>query len=80
MGLMQLRVLQKRYPTQNPSNTKPIPSVVRAYVHDVMCCLIDSSWWTNKVISHSIQCSTTGITKAVVYAILSMASAPQLVE
>ena len=35
-----------------------------------MCCLIDSSWWTNQVISRCIQCSTTGVTKAVAYAIL----------
>ena len=40
--------------------------------NNVMCCLIDSSWWTNQVISRCIQCSTTGVTKAVVYAILSV--------
>ena len=40
--------------------------------NNAMCCLIDSSWWTNLVISRCIQCSTTGVTKAVVYAILSV--------
>ena len=40
--------------------------------NNAMCCLIDSSWWTNQVISRCIQCSTTGVTKAVVYAILSV--------
>ena len=35
-----------------------------------MCCRIDPSWWTHCAISRSSQCSTTGVTKAVVYVIL----------
>ena len=31
-----------------------------------------SSYWTHQAISHSSQCSTTGLTKAVVCAILSV--------
>ena len=33
---------------------------------------IDPSWWTHWAISRSSQCSTTGVTKAVVCVILSM--------
>ena len=32
---------------------------------------IDLSWWTHWAISHSTQCSTTGVTKAMLCAILS---------
>ena len=41
-------------------------SVVRAFAHSVMGHRIDPSWWTYWAISHSSQCSTNGITKAVV--------------
>ena len=34
--------------------------------------LIDPSWWTHWAISRSSQCSMTGVTKAVVCAILSL--------
>ena len=44
-------------------------SVVRAFAHGAMGRPVDPSWWT---IARSSQCSTTGITKAVVCAILSV--------
>ena len=47
-------------------------SVVRAFARGMMDRRIDSSWWTHSAISHSSQCSTTGVTKAVVCAILSV--------
>ena len=46
-------------------------SVVRAFTHDAMGRRIDPSWWTYWAISRSSQCSTTGVTKAVVCVILS---------
>ena len=45
--------------------------MVRAFTHGAMGRRIDSSWWANLAISHSSQCSMTGVTKAVVCAILS---------
>ena len=42
--------------------------MVRVFAHGSMGHLIDRSW----AISHSSQCSTTGVTKAVVCAILSV--------
>ena len=45
-------------------------SVVRSFAHDAMGRRIDPSWWTHLAISRSNQCSTTGVTKAVVCAIL----------
>ena len=47
-------------------------SVVRAFAHGAMGHRIDPSWWTHWAISHSSQCSITGVTKAVVCAILSV--------
>ena len=47
-------------------------SVVRAFAHGAMGHQIDPSWWTHWDISHSIQCSTTGVTKAVVCVIMSV--------
>ena len=47
-------------------------SVVRAFAHGEMSRRIDPSWWTHGAISRSSQCSTTGVTKAVVCAILSV--------
>ena len=47
-------------------------SVGRAFAHDAMDRRIDPSWWTHSAISRSSQCSTTGVTKAVVCAILSV--------
>ena len=41
-------------------------SIVRAFPHGAMNRQIDPSWWTHLAISHSSQCSTTGVTKAVV--------------
>ena len=46
--------------------------MVRAFAHGAMGRRIDPSWWTHWTISRSIQCSTTGVTKAVVYVILSV--------
>ena len=52
--------------------------MVRALAHGAMGHWIDHSWWTHSVISRSSQCSTTGIakatgiTKAVVCAVLSV--------
>ena len=43
-------------------------SVVRAFAHGAMGRRIDPSWWTHRAISHSM----TGVTKAVVCAILSV--------
>ena len=37
------------------------------YLHGAMGCLIDPSWWSY---FHSSQCSTIGVTKAVVCAML----------
>ena len=45
-------------------------SVVRAFAHGAIGCQIDPSW--GGPISHSSQCSTTGVTKAVVCVILSV--------
>ena len=47
-------------------------SVVRAFAHGAMGRRIDPSWWTHRSISRSSQCSTTGVTKAVVGVILSV--------
>ena len=47
-------------------------SMVRVFAHGAMGCRIDPSWWTYWAISHSSQCSTTGITKAVVCVILAV--------
>ena len=41
-------------------------SVVRAFTHGAMGRRIDPSWLTHRAISCSSQCSTTGISKAVV--------------
>ena len=46
-------------------------SMVRAFAHGVMGHQIDPSWWTQPV-SRSSQCSTTGVTKAVVCVILAV--------
>ena len=47
-------------------------SVVRVFAHGAMGRQIDSSWWTHSAISRSSQCSTTGVTNAVVCAIISV--------
>ena len=46
--------------------------MVRVTVHGAMGHGIDPSWWTHRAISHSSQCFTTSVTKAVVSAILSV--------
>ena len=46
-------------------------SVVRAFTHGAMGCRIDHSWWTHWAISHSSQCSMTGVTKVMVCVTLS---------
>ena len=47
-------------------------SVVGAFAHGTMSHQIDPSWWSHWPISRSSQCSMTGVTKAVVCAILSV--------
>ena len=48
-------------------------SVVRAFAHGEIGCWIDPSWGGPfELISHSSQCSTTGLTKTVVCIILSV--------
>ena len=47
-------------------------SVVRAFAHGAIGRRIDPSWWTHSAISRASQCSTTGVTKAVVCVILSV--------
>ena len=47
-------------------------SSVVVSTHGVMGRWIDSSLWTQGAIYHSSQCSTTGVTKAVVCAIMMM--------
>ena len=47
-------------------------SVVRAFAHGAMGHWINPSWWTCWAISRSIQCTTTGVRKAVVCGILSV--------
>ena len=47
-------------------------SVVRAFAHGAMGRRIDPSWWTHSAISHSSQCFTTGVTKAMICVILSV--------
>ena len=42
----------------------------RDVAHGAMGRRIDPSWWTDWAISRSSQCSTTGVTKAVVCVIL----------
>ena len=46
--------------------------MVRAFAHGAMGRRIDPSWWTHEAISRSSQCSTTGVTKAMACAILSV--------
>ena len=46
--------------------------MVRAFAHGAMGRRIDPSWWTHWAISRPSQCSTTGVTKAVVCVILSV--------
>ena len=46
--------------------------MVRAFDYGAMGRRIDPSWWTHLVISRCSQCSTTGVTKAVVCVILSV--------
>ena len=46
--------------------------MVRAFAHVAMGCQIDPLCWTHRVISCSSQCSMTGVTKAVVFVILSV--------
>ena len=46
--------------------------VVRTFAHGVMGRRIDTSWWTYSAISRSSQCSSTGVTKAVVCDIMSV--------
>ena len=50
----------------------PGSSVVRAFSHGTMVRRIDPSWWTHRAISCSSQCFTTGLTKAMVCASLSL--------
>ena len=40
-------------------------SIVRSFVHGAMGRQIDPLWWTHGAISRSNQCSTTGVTKAI---------------
>ena len=44
----------------------------RGFAYGAMGCQINPSWWTYRAISHFVQCSMTGATKAVVCAILSV--------
>ena len=44
----------------------------RASAQGAMGPWIDPSWWTHWAISGSRQCSTTGVTKAVLCAVLSV--------
>ena len=46
--------------------------MVRAFAHGAMGHQINPSWWYHRAISRSIQCSTTGVKKAVVFVILSV--------
>ena len=46
--------------------------MVRAFTHSAMGHRIDPSWWTHWAISCSSQCSMTGVTKAMVWSILSV--------
>ena len=46
-------------------------SVVRAFTHGAMGHRINHSWWTHWAISHSSQCSSTGITKKKLVYVLS---------
>ena len=46
--------------------------MVRAFAHGTMGRRIDPSWWTHLTIFRSSQCSTTGVTKAVVCTIISL--------
>ena len=47
-------------------------SVVRAFAHGAMDRRIDPSWWAHRAIYSTIQYSMTGVTKAVVCAVLSV--------
>ena len=46
--------------------------MVRAFAHGAMGRRINPSWWTHRAISRFSQYSTTGVTKDVVCAILSI--------
>ena len=50
-------------------------SVLIALAYGAMGRRIDPSWWTHGAISRSSHCPTTGVTKAVVCAILSVGGA-----
>ena len=55
--------LKKSFFSNPPVFTVRCSSMVRTFAaHGVMVCRIDPSWWTNWGISHSSQCSTTGVT------------------
>ena len=54
------------------SNYERDVALVIAFAHGAMGHRIDASWWTYEAISRSSQCSTTGVTKDVVCAILSV--------
>ena len=47
-------------------------SVVRTFANGAMGHRVDPSWWTNRAISHSSQCSMTSVKKAMVCVILSV--------
>ena len=47
--------------------------MVTVFTRGVMGRQINPSWWIHWAISHSSQCSTTGVTNAVVCVILSVA-------
>ena len=46
--------------------------MVRAFAHGAIGRRIVPSWWMHGCISRSSECSTTGVTKAVVCVILSV--------
>ena len=49
-------------------------AVIRAFAYGVLGRRIDPSWWTHWAISQSSQCSTTGLTKAMVCGMMYISS------
>ena len=64
MSIIILFVLPKKY------MVVPVPFPIPVHNNDNFKLSIDPSWWTHRAISRSSQCSTTGVTKAVVCVIL----------
>ena len=73
---MEREIAQWVHPMKDRSDDPPYhertPARGRVSAHVGMSRRIDPLWWTHCAISRSSQCTTTELTKVVVYAILSV--------